>query len=237
MAKAKKPTKKDNPLKVVPGGNGATSESEPLESFQETEKTGRKKKDKPNIEAPKVAHEEITKVKMDKKGFLEITYSVINSDGSSVDRPERWKNRTAHPDLKAKMDLLRPHLALLCNHLSKQLLKDINSYNEEQIADFTVRGISIGLNHEWYIITGLCKNFAGQFFNLNTPKQNVDTSEETRYRYMDDLEEAVHEILEEVKLYAAGTKVGEAQQTQLDFDEEEEPEEGAVEDTYSEEAR
>lgn len=51
MAKAKKPTKKDNPLKVVPGGNGATSESEPLESFQETEKTGRKKKDKPNIEA------------------------------------------------------------------------------------------------------------------------------------------------------------------------------------------
>lgn len=231
MAIKKKAAKKKATAKPAPGGSAKpakkqppkkkkSEESESIENFQNTKLTGRASGNGQVTEVTEEAQAaepgeaavtmavNITGVKINKKDELIITVIKIESDGSTTESPETHKGRTAHADLKAAFTALRPHLALLCEYLSTQQIKDVENYSEEHVEKFVVRAVS--MNGEGYVISGHKIRKDGKAIQLNTPYQLIEQDEKTQYRYMTDLEAKVAELLVEVKLYQTGEKVGEA---------------------------
>lgn len=152
--------------------------TEPLTEFQNPKLTGRGNGQSDGIIPPVVTRSvTITSVKINKKDELIIGISKIESDGSTTKYPEEHKGRTAHPNLKFAFDSLRPHLALLCDYISTQQLKDIKHYSPQQVSNFVVRGIS--MNGEGYVISGHKIRKDKKTVGLNTPYTLIEEDEKT----------------------------------------------------------
>ena len=216
-------------------------EVEPLSDFQNTELTGRepekpkKARAKKNQEEPpkedvapkKVNQLSIQKAKIFDSNFLSITYSKLSPDGTHSEHPgEAYPERYMHKDLRSKFKALAIHLALAMGYIAKDEIKNIKRYNKELVDSFTVTGVSIKAG-EGVVITGHKKTEFKAVANFNTPFTRFGEDESAAYPFVEDLQEKLDELVEEVKQYLEGTKVGENPQGELAFT--------TNEDTYSEE--
>lgn len=173
----------------------------------------------------------IEKVKLvGKKDQLEVNVSVIEQDGS-VTKDIKSSNRPVHKDLKSKLAAFAIHWGILLDYVNPNALKgDIKKYDEALVKNITVTSISIAgkEGEEGITITANRKTRRGKFANINTPFERFEEVQETRYKFMDDVEKKWEGLQREVELYLSGEKVGESPQGKLEFEEGSQEEGGAT---------
>lgn len=204
--------------KTKPSGKkNKTETSEPLSNFK-TPATGRKDIDIPSKPKPNGVEINIEKFKLIKGEFPEITFSRIEKDATPTSVKESHKT-PVHPDLLNSLKSLCIHLGLICDFLDTKDIKKIEKYDESLIDKFRVTGISIGGSdgEEGVVLTGQKINKKGMAVILNSPFTRFEESPDTAYKFVDDLREKVDVVIEEVKAYMNGSKVGEEKQGKLDF--------------------
>ena len=143
-----------------------------------------------------------------KDGQLEVSYSERLQDGTMKKTSEGY-TRKAHPDLEQAFKNLRVHFGLLCGFINIKSVKKIETPPEDLI-----EGIHIGAIHiktgddEGVTITGYCINpLTKKAVNTNTPFQRYSESEESAYKFIDDLIEKVERAAKEIEAYLDGSKV------------------------------
>jgi len=228
----KTPAKKtDKPkMKALKGKGGVNPEengTEDISEFQETEKTGRKSTDdllkEQDAKKKKKAGTTIKKVTLAKKGSpgLSVSLETIESDGSITKDPNKSFTRPVHQNLKNAMAAFAIHWLILNDYLSTRSVPDIKKYDPALIEGVNVSGISIGGNdgEEGIMITGQKTSRRKKSIGINTPFERFEEVAETRYKYMDDIEAIVKNIMTRVDKYLSGEEVGEDNQIEMKFDE------------------
>jgi hypothetical protein len=154
------------------------------------------------------------KVKLVKKETVEVSYSKTEEDGSITEVSESHKT-VVHPDLKNAMQKLAPHLACLTEYVTVTKIK-----NKEEVENFFVTGYSIGGDEDdlGIVITGQRTLKNGKTITLNTPFTRFDEADESKYYFIDQVNQLVGEIEEEVSAYLDGKKAPDPQQ-ELPFEE------------------
>lgn len=163
----------------------------------------------------------IEKVKIDKNDHLTVFLTTIEADGTTTKDPGKGYTRPAHPDLKNAFAGFAVHMAVLSDYIGTKQIRDIKNFDRELIESFTVRSISLGgkVDEEGIVITGFKRTRRDKTQQLNTPFERLEEISETRYKFMDDVEEKLKVLLSEVEQYMAGTKVGAEAQQQIEFPE------------------
>ena len=215
MATKKKAEVKKPDMKPLKGGKAKNAEEqEPLSEFQEP-KTGRTDVPLPAPALPKSAIT-IEKVKMEKDDALFVVFSKI-ANGSTSHHSDTFEQRM-HPDLKGKFREFRVHLALLCDYISTQQVKDLDKYNQELVDKFNVSSVSI--KEDGCVITGYKITKSGKAVILNTPFTLFESEGENSYHYAEELETLIGQFVAEVLQYLDGSKKGEDPQQSIEFPEE-----------------
>jgi hypothetical protein len=191
----------------------------PLSEVQDLTKTKRKdpndkkKKETPPAIKPVIM---IEKVKVEDQNFLTVSYSKIESDGSTSNHSGvTFEGRWMHPDTRALFLDLRIHLALICEFISVQQLKNIETYNEKLVDAFTVLSVNIK-DGEGVTLTGYKKLKRGPW-NFNSLFTRFNDDQDNSYRYAAELEDLVLRLQQETIKYLDGTKVGKNPQGSLEF--------------------
>lgn len=216
--------------KEKPQPAAASKEEFPLSDFQDLSKTGRvdpqaQEQVKPAV---KSAQYSIEKVKIENDHHLNVTYGIIHIDGSHEYHPGVSHDHFMHQDLKSIFLKLRIHLAVLCDYIPVKQIKNIEAYSESLVEKFRVTTVTIKQG-EGVVITGYRKTHRKKTVTLNTPFTLTEEDEKTAYRFLDDLNTILSELLEETEKYIRRTKVGEDPQGKLDL------KDPVEDDTYSEE--
>ena len=185
----------------------------------------------------------IKKVKLTKVKTLELTFEetitvIKEEDGvekitsMSADCTRTGKN-IVHQDMLDGLDLLRSHLAILCDQVEAQ---DKNYYqleeDEEALNKYRVNSYSIGGSdiHEGVTLSGIRYSKSGSPLNLNSPfiKWEGGDNEDT-YENSFELRGMINHCNEEALLYIDGKIAPDAQLDlfdQQDLDENESLDEG-----------
>jgi hypothetical protein len=229
-AEDKKPAKPGKVKKLE-----QVAETEPLSNFQ-TPLTGRvdpalNGKPHPTNGKPNASLLNISKVKIVKGQFLEISYSKLEKDATSAAISEKHES-PVHADFRTSLRALAIHLALRCDYITAQQVKSIDKYDQGLAEKFHVSGISIGSGKsgDGVVLTGHKITKSGEAIILNTPFTRYEEDSKTAYRYIDDLQNKVDAVISEVQLYLGG-KRGDLQQLALELpDTEEKEEEEAIEE-------
>lgn len=162
---------------------------------------------------------QLVKVKLGKKDTLIIDFERKEADGTTTEGQET-RQSPIHKDLKIAFEKLCIHFALMVGFVDFKSVKDIENPKVELFEDFKVTQYSIGGTDEHGVtLTGYKTLGNGKAFNYNTPFYLFDQAEESRYKFMDSLQKAIHVIESEVYQYLDGSKVGENPQGQLNFEE------------------
>lgn len=216
-------------MKVLKGKKGKPEEngSEDLSEFQGTEKTGRGRKstdqlhDEMKEKKQKKAGTTIEKVKLSKKG-LDVTISVIETDGSTT-KDSKALTRPVHQNLKNALAAVAIHWAILVDYLSTRAVPDIKKYDPALVEGIKVSGISIGGNdgEEGIMITAQKTSRRKKVIIVNSPFERFEEVADSRYKYMDNLEELVKNIMIRTEKYLSGEEVGEDAQPEINFPAEE----------------
>lgn len=159
----------------------------------------------------------ITKAKLAKHGGLDIEFEQIKYiekvvDGEVVliempsDESPSLKS-FVHDDLKHAFNLMRSHLAIICD-LPEAKGKNLHELDddEEALLRIKVIGFSIGGSgdNEGVSLTGFKTLKGGKILNLNAPfTKYVDESGEG-YEFSDDLNHLMNHATTEVELYIDG---------------------------------
>lgn len=145
---------------------------------------------------------EITKVKLVKDG-KKLALGIKESGKVKAD-DEKTCHNPVHPDLKAAIQALAPHMAYLTHSEFKQ------KEDPKFIERFTISGYSIGgkEDNEGVVITGH-KSVDHGTVVLNSPFVLFGAEPGARYINMDTLLGQIKVIEEEVKLYLNENKHGE----------------------------
>lgn len=152
----------------------------------------------------------IEKAKIVKKDdTLELDFLKTDSTGK---KSKAWEAFTApvHQDLKQAFENLAVHLAVMAGHLSAKSVKDIKNVKPEIVEGFHVRSFSIGGGDDaqGVVISGHKILSDGKAANFNTPFYRFEESEQTRYVFMDDLQEKLDRLDKEMRAYIDGSKRG-----------------------------
>lgn len=162
----------------------------------------------------------IEKAKIVKGETVEINYTEINDKGDRVKASKSLK-APMHDDLKQAFKNLAIHLAVMTGYVSSKQVKDIATPKEEQTEKFHVTSYSIGGTDEdqGVVISGHHKLPNGKAVILNIPFERFNVKEESRYVFMDDLQERLDRVEVELKAFFDGSKRGQEQQGTLAFGE------------------
>lgn len=132
----------------------------------------------------------------------------------------------AHEDLFKAFKKLVPHLAVICDEVKGDEIKDITLIPDidpvsEKLALFSVSSFRLDDYEakEGVAITGEKRLSIGDSVGLVTPKIRWDND---KYQFVDELRIAVTELLFEVEEYMKGNKQAENPQQELPFTREEE---------------
>ena len=153
----------------------------------------------------------VTKAKIIKNGCLEVHYF------ENMDEVVLKGSNQVHPDLKAAMNRLIPHLCDITEQKEAEKYDWNNpdcEYNEDLLKNLGVSGITISGEDafEQVTITGRRSLSATRkVLNLNTPQISLDADED-EYKHLSDLQEAIDAVCEEAKLYVKDHKYGVTQQ-------------------------
>jgi len=206
MAKA---SVKSKPAKKGKEKNG---EEFPLSAVQDLTVTKRvdpnakkEKKAAPKAIKPVII---IDKVKIEDQNFLTVSYSKIESDGSTSNHSGvTFEGRWIHPDTRILFLDLRIHLALINEFISVQQLKSITSYKEDLVDKFNVVAVNIKQD-EGVTLTGY-KRLKRGAFNFNSLFTRFSDDKETAYRYIDELKTLVEKLQEDTVKYLENDAFGE----------------------------
>lgn len=212
MAKSSR-TSLPSPSSGIPGSNGIENKTEPLSTFQDTSKTGRMDPEKQNGSSATIngLPAIIKKVKLVDDDHLEIEFSREETDHTKGDFGYTNKKRPAHEDFRNALNRLRVHWGLLSTYLDAGKKKQISSFSDDDVKDFTVTGITVGGEDEpWVIITGYKSRKDNKACLVNTPKQAFTQSEDAPdhgfNRFLEDLQDDVNNVLKETRLYIGGKR-------------------------------
>jgi hypothetical protein len=152
---------------------------------------------------------------------LEVTYNRREEDGTNTKVTE-VRSARIHPDLRTAFDNLKIHLSLLTGYSTVKQVKKIETPPEDLTAPMFINGYSHKTgDDEGVVIKGYRKLENGKTVTLNTPFTRYTESEETQYKFLDDLIDRVERANTEVNLYLSGEKTGADPQQQLPFAENE----------------
>lgn len=157
---------------------------------------------------------EIKSAKLVKEQTLEITFAKTEKDKTTTSVKETHKSK-AHPDLVDAYAALKAHLGILTGYISPKLIKDITNTQDVDLVDqFKVSSFSLGGDEgaEGFVITGHRILPNKKAVILNSPFTKFEEKEETRYPFMEDLEEKLETIQKELALYLGGKFAPEPQQ-------------------------
>lgn len=146
-----------------------------------------------------------SRVKLTKKGNLDLSYKRKEQDGHEAIVTEEHKSKV-HVDLETALAKMRIHLGLMTGYIQEGEVKDIKSYGVS-VGAFYVSGFSIGgkdEDSEGVVVTGHKILSNGKAVILNTPFYRFNEKEETRYPFMDDLISLITEVRGECALYLGG---------------------------------
>lgn len=176
----------------------------------------------------KIADSSPTKVKINKASIKDDLF--LNGEYTE-DLPGHSKKDSKfsctvpiHEDLKNAITKLNKHLAILCDEIDLPgKVKDIDSWDNEELIKFSVRGFSIGGNdeNEGCTISGMKEGKFG-IVNLNSPFQKWATSE---YKHISTLSSDIQACVYEVEEYLFNGKRAPEKQLELPFGNEEEGDE------------
>ena len=163
----------------------------------------------------------IKKAKLAKGSTIEATY--IDADGNEISI--KGKNQ-AHPGLKARLAALVPYFA----ELTEQKEADRYDWNDlgsednmELMRRLDVSGVSLGGDDSCPIatLTGQRTLMSSKVLNLNTPPTDLDADDSGWVR-AEDFRFAIDAFFYEVEQYITERK-WQVKQTEIDFDNEEDP--------------
>lgn len=142
-----------------------------------------------------------------KKEGIDLTYSRQDEKGEPVETSEQFKG-AFHPDLKLAFENMACHLAIMTGYVLPSQVKDITNPKEELFESFHVTSFSLGGTDDMpgVVVSGHKKLPNGKTVTLNTPFTLFNESEQTRYQFMDDLEERLERVKNEIIIYMKGEK-------------------------------
>lgn len=158
----------------------------------------------------------VTKIKI-KNDTPVITYDELHEDGKTSE-VQHSGCYLIHEDLKAAMDRLVPHLAVVCDmRESDHLDGDIENYHEETFSHIHVTAVSIAGegDHEGVCLIGY-KKIGKKTMNITSPFTKFH-DEIDPYRFSAELVERVQAVQYEACEYLGGKHaIG---QTEIEFEE------------------
>jgi len=162
----------------------------------------------------------IEKAKLVKGETLDYTYTKTDDKGAKSKGSESLK-APIHADLKQAFENLGIHLAVMCGYVASKQVKDIETPKPELYEGFHVTSYSIGGDEDdqGVVISGHKLLPDGKAVILNTPFRRFTESEQSRYVFMDDLQERLDRLDTEVRAYVDGSKRGADAQLNLFEDE------------------
>ena len=177
----------------------------------------------------------IKSIKITNGMFLKVTYDELQ-ENSVIDTLTRKSTAPVHDDLKAAMRKLDIHLALLCEEVEIEKVKNFDEVDKlvaqfretlnedlfgnkvvQRCCSFHVDSISTnGENLQESVLIGGCKTLSNlKSVSLTTP--STAESETYPYKFIQQLNEAVYILEEEVKLFLFEGKQAPKRQQELDF--------------------
>lgn len=152
-------------------------------------------------------------------GAVEIKYTTRKKDGTLKVVTENHESEP-HPDLILSLANLRVHFGLLTGYLPLKAVKKIDSPAEDIVESFNVTGFSVKTGEdEGVVITGGKTLENGKYVPVNTPFTRFGESDETAYKFLDDLEDKIKRASEEVHAYQHDDKWADQPQQSLPFGE------------------
>lgn len=151
----------------------------------------------------------IDKAKLVKGETLDYQYLKTDDTGAKSKGSESLK-APVHADLKQAFENLGIHLAIMCGYVPSSKVKDIETPKPELSEGFHVTSYSIGGDEDdqGVVISGHKLLPDGKAVILNTPFRRFTESEQSRYVFMDDLQERLDRLDTEVRSYVDGSKRG-----------------------------
>jgi hypothetical protein len=131
----------------------------------------------------------------------------------ATDQLTRTCNNPVHTDLKDALQALAVHCILIDELVDVTKVKgSLENYNPALLQYVTVKGFTLGGDDgEGITISFERKLSTGRVINLNTPFTKFG-DESIKYKFDDDLQLAVEDLVGEIKEYLAGTKLGDGAQ-------------------------
>lgn len=167
---------------------------------------------------------EIKSVKI-KDGKPLVIYFPLNDNGEHQAELTYDKGPKCHADFENKLAALAVHFPLLTGYVKHSSVKKIESLLESEIAkSFTIGGFHIGGKDEdqGIVLVGHRILDNGKAQVLNSPFYRFNDDDQTRYKFMDDLQLALEDCKEEAKLYISGQKVWQDPQLSLQLEDSQE---------------
>ncbi len=165
---------------------------------------------------------EIEKVKL-KNEQLTVDYTERYMDANYRNEVTKSSQQFVHPDLKYAMDLLKPHVAAICEMPEAGKISDMSRPTDEELNEtlksYVVTGYSKGGSDESAGVTIIAQKIlnSGQIFNITAPFTKYRDETGDGYTYGEELEDVIRRCDYEVDAYLFEQKFGLKQET-LDFD-------------------
>lgn len=173
---------------------------------------------------------EFKKVEINSGIFLKLEYS--ESKNGRKTKFKTSADAPIHPDLQDAIQALVPHFVLLTEMKKKSEVAkviDLKELPEDLLSKFKATSLTIEDNKGdiSYKISGYKILNTGKTVGFESPKVRLMASEEEKYDFINELEQAVDLIKEEALEYMAG-KEATRTQTAMDFGEDFDPEVDAM---------
>lgn len=153
-----------------------------------------------------------------------IVYFPLDENGEHQAELTFDKGPKCHPDFEKSLEKLKNHLPLLTGYLKHSSVKEIESLDENEVVkSCTVGGFHIGGKDEDQGVTVVGHRILdnGKAMILNSPFYRFNEGDETRYKFMDELQLALEDCKEEAVKYISGEKVYKDPQLSLELKAEE----------------
>ena len=154
-----------------------------------------------------------------------IVYFPLDENGEHQAELTFDKGPKCHEDFERKLEVLSSHFALLTGYLRSGSIKAIEDYEDKDgtVQSFKVGGFHIGGKDEdqGIVIVGHRVLPNGKAQILNSPFYHFNEGDETRYKFMDDLQLALEDCKDEAVKYISGEKVYKDPQLSLELKAEE----------------
>ncbi len=149
-----------------------------------------------------------------------IVYFPLDENGEHQAEITYDKGPKCHPDFEKKLDELKSHAAMLTYFINPTSTKSIEDLaGNEVVNSFDVSQFNIGGKDEdqGVVIVGYRKLPNGKAFNFNTPFYKFNEGDESRYKFMDDLQLSLEDCKDEAIAYIKGEKLWKDPQLELEL--------------------